>query len=758
MRLTLRTLLAYLDGILDPADADDLGKKVEESEYAAGLIHRIRDVMRRQRLGSPNPTDRGPGLDPNTVAEYLDNTLAAEQVIDFEKVCLDSDVHLAEVASSHQILTLVLGEPAEVDPASRERMYRLSDVDSAEKKPVAAPPPLNVHSTLDMPEEKSPPRLELEPGGTSRTPRRKPTIPEYLREPRKKSPWPSIVVVSVLALCFIGVILMAFGQFEPGTPLGKLFVRWGIVSAPADREIADKTTTGAEDRTRERAERPSQPPMPADTDEPPAATPVEPSTAERPTEPEQPPSPAEPADQSLPTETGPLSPVVPEPSQPVELPPSKSPAGPDVPTERPADESPATLPEPAAPDEATTSPATATEPKKPPTHELPPMPPEPLGRLMSSEQVLLSRGASGGWTRVAANQMLIPQEVMALPTYRAKIALTIGVTLDALGGSRVELLGSTARDLPGVHIAYGRVVLMPLGKVGSSMRLTFGDRTGTIVFDDADTMVALDVRRLRLPGGNPESKPDRIVADLYVKTGGITWEEAGENGVPAQPIRLVAGQQLQFDGQLTSAPIAIGDPPPWIESMQVSQLDRRASLAIADALPTDRLARVGLMEIAVSRPQREVKWLALRCLGYLGLFEDMVVALNDPAYKLVWADYVSELCAAVDRDAETAAAVRMAFEKQYPQQALAMYRMLGGYSNQDLQAGEDAVLVRGLDDDLLAVRVLSYWNLKDITGQGAAYQPEQTAARRQQAVRRWRQRRDAKEIRHTGEGKGVDAT
>ena len=33
MRLTLRTLLAYMDEILEPADHDELAKKIESSDF-----------------------------------------------------------------------------------------------------------------------------------------------------------------------------------------------------------------------------------------------------------------------------------------------------------------------------------------------------------------------------------------------------------------------------------------------------------------------------------------------------------------------------------------------------------------------------------------------------------------------------------------------------------------------------------------------------------------------------------------------------
>jgi hypothetical protein len=123
MRLTLRTLLAWLDDTLSPAEVREIGKQVAESPFAKELVERVHRVTRQRRLTVPNRT--GPdATDPNLVASYLDNELAPEEVAEFEKRCLTSDVHLAEVASVHQILSLI-GQKAKVPTEARHRMYHL---------------------------------------------------------------------------------------------------------------------------------------------------------------------------------------------------------------------------------------------------------------------------------------------------------------------------------------------------------------------------------------------------------------------------------------------------------------------------------------------------------------------------------------------------------------------------------------------------------------------------------------------------------
>lgn len=123
LRLTLRTLLAWLDDTLPPEEVRQMGHQVSESQVAKELVERIQRVTRWRRLTIP-PSTGADAVDPNVVAAYIDNELGPEQVAEFEKRCLNSDVHLAEVASAHQILSMI-GQRAKVPPEARHRLYRL---------------------------------------------------------------------------------------------------------------------------------------------------------------------------------------------------------------------------------------------------------------------------------------------------------------------------------------------------------------------------------------------------------------------------------------------------------------------------------------------------------------------------------------------------------------------------------------------------------------------------------------------------------
>src|SRR5262249_5171177 len=123
---------------LDPAQAHDIGHKVAESPVAQELVERIRKVTRRRSLANPPVQGDATKLDPNTVAEYLSDSLSPEQVEEVEQICLEQDVYLAEVVSCHQILTLLVTEQAHVPPTARQRMYRL--VKGPESIPLRRPP------------------------------------------------------------------------------------------------------------------------------------------------------------------------------------------------------------------------------------------------------------------------------------------------------------------------------------------------------------------------------------------------------------------------------------------------------------------------------------------------------------------------------------------------------------------------------------------------------------------------------------------
>ena len=106
------------------------------------------------------------------------------------------------------------------------------------------------------------------------------------------------------------------------------------------------------------------------------------------------------------------------------------------------------------------TPAAAPDSKKPPTPAAVPdkpvpeepelaKPPERVGHLVSSDdQVLLAYNTKAGyWERVAAKESLVSQQrLLVPPTYRDEISIGVGVTVDLLGGTQVQLLPARTRS------------------------------------------------------------------------------------------------------------------------------------------------------------------------------------------------------------------------------------------------------------------------------------------------------------------------
>ncbi len=215
--------------------------------------------------------------------------------------------------------------------------------------------------------------------------------------------------------------------------------------------------------------------------------------------------------------------------------------------------------------------------------------------------------------------------------------------------------------------------------------------------------------------------------------GGLLWREPGH---PDQPIS--AGETFAFLDDTRGAVSATTQTPTWIESRDVERSDEIAAQDLEKLLAPERPLSLSLLE-QVEHRKSEVRALAVRCLSYLDLFEPFVNAFNDESQKSYRDDHFLELQRALARSPETAAEVRIAFEKVRGQPAGSdLYRLLWSYSPDDLAGGAADKLVGYLEHESLDFRVLALENLKRITGTTLLYFPEVVESRRRVAAQRWR--------------------
>ena len=738
MRLTLRTLLAYLDDILEPEQTREIGRKVAESDVAATLSNRILEVVRRRRLTAPALSGPEAGLDANTVAEYLDNTLAPAAVADVEKVCLESDVHLAEVAACHQVLTLVLGEPMEIVPDSRARMYALGPItksapaagDQPSEEPLDPPKQFGPVTTADARE-----RLAVIKGdkGTdagdavlpdrSRSPRSfSGEIPSYLRS---VPIWRRVLPYTVLGLIAAGwLALIVFdptffpgflndhsgappsgsstvadlGQGSPDANLGQ-----GTPDAEPGTVAAGNLQNGEKPKSPQGAGETAAPPFPANPPPPSDNPPAGKSHA-----------PGRPA---------------PVPGQPPVQPPGVAVAAP-----RPV------------------SPAQTQQPpqRKPPTVQ-----------YVSFKGALLRYDPQrSDWFVMPHRSVVYTSDRLASPEpFHAQFNINkSAMHVTMRGGTSITMQPPAQGTDAAFAIRRGRVVMQtaagnPAAKPDDrqlALGVSIRNRTWRL------TLAPGTVCGVEMIPGEPEA-PGQVftsggyTAGLYVLAGTVrlTDDKNQTETVAAKNWRSLSpaddGTADQASGGTVTPGETLNRPPllvipEWIASDSVSnsRLSQRYATLFEKEFDSDEPVSHSMLPTIKDRRPR-LSELAVKCLALVEDYASLVTALSEApheeARRAAIAGLRTWLPTAAENGKLLAAQLKETIE---PENVQPIDRLLWGFGKQDVRNRETSLqLIHWLGSSDIAVRELAFYHIYRLTGRKYDYRPNLPPVQRNAAISRW---------------------
>jgi hypothetical protein len=775
MRLTLRTLLAYMDDILDPADHEELGKKIEASDFAAELIHRSRDTVRRLRLGAPevlageddDVLNPDPASDANSVAEYLDNTLPPEQVAEFERVCLESgtvaDMHLAEVTSCHHVLTMVLGEPAEIEPNARRRMYELPErIEAGEKLRIeSAHPPVGSAATVANAVPAVAP-VVTQTVVSAATPIVQPApaaapsvLPDYLRvasDRRRRGR--RLATLAVLFVIGCGAAYLISGAFEEAKVPDDVVA--GVDEDILSGDLAIENV--------QIGDAPVEDAAPADTVET-TAPPFVPEDAATPEDAAADNTTASAFDDAAPaedaaTDTTSESAVIAETTEPA-IPPT---ATTDTPLESPTAETPVVEPtDVAAPGDVAAAAAgtTADTPTPQPNVPLPPQdpivdpdaaiesatsgtadddpldleagesedaegPPAPVGPVqlgvyVGNNDVLLRYvPETEQWLRLPPRTSVTAgNTLLSLPKYRTHVVLkTVNAYLS--GGTQITVPEQDMADDAqlSLEMAYGRL-LLNAGLKGSQIALKIGDTERELHLDNSASL-AIEARRVFVPGTDYEMQSAPVQIDWYLTSGSLEWQ--GADGTKEIIKAPAAWKSVNNEDEAAET---VTELPTWIDREPMSELERRARDRFAEDLPVGQPVGLRLQELNEEQGAgREIRTLSAEASLYVGEFEPFIQSLNDSDQRIAWRSHIDAMRQAIAMDPKTATKLHKEFVTVRGKEAGEdLYSMVRGFTpeqigmtREELKQGVVVNLLRWLESESLDYRVLAIYNLDEIKG------------------------------------------
>ena len=367
-----------------------------------------------------------------------------------------------------------------------------------------------------------------------------------------------------------------------------------------------------------------------------------------------------------------------------------------------------------------------------------------LGRLVSDDQILLVTSDGFDQLRWLPPQSNLKQghQLLALPTFRPNLSL-LAFTVELDGGSLLELLDLDDGGTPTVSLSYGRMVVRTNFN-GAKFNLQIdAKRTITLTLNSTETAIGIEVVPKAPIGRNPEAAGREYAVNIYSLSGSVDWQEATLRGV------IDAGQLQGLGSMPPTEAESFASAPDWLTEVKVSNLEKRAVPVVRDVVQEDRPVKLSFQEL-VSKRRQEVKRLALRCCAYIGYFDPLVEALGDENMSRHWENCATDLSVAAKRHPEYANRVRETMERLRSDQGTELYRMLWGYTDDGLvKQGQAEQLVEFLSSEDLDFRVLSHWNLKNITGKRYTFQPaDKSESKRRVSIKRYENLLDKGEIKH----------
>jgi hypothetical protein len=744
MRLTLRTLLAFRDGVLDPADAALLEAKLKQSSTAQQISSRIDEAMRNRKL-APIPVDaREFGFEANMVSEFLDDTISLEILPEMERKCLDNGILLGEIGSCHQILSRALSVPMPIASSLRDRVLQLPQqhpgaanaksskrsLDNAKNLRFDAPAQLvNRSSSMEdssadssaLPPTRmsSRPSVPLRGTGIELDDRLGRQVPEYLIG-SDRGKWRRAIMAVAVVTTLVLVGAMAVG------PLDRIIaLLQSPDNAKVDIDIANVN-----------------PPIPK----------ANPNSL----------------DSSIGKNSG-----SDEPSDELESGIMESTVAPPMPTLTAASESKAESEKsnpPANADAATRNMDLGDS--KSATNPAPPLPgiidslksqsatkPSlgsgtmqwlPDSKPSSESLVFLNEADNpGSWRRmIPGDKAQIGQRVVIPPAQRTEIRIEPGIRWMCAGENDLEL--TSAGQVPTVTLNAGRALIFATPDA-TAITVRCQENHLTIQFATADASCALEVINAWMPCSEEDLENRTMRFQTQVRLMGVQGSLtcSSSQGGPSTPHGVIeVGEFLEWKASNVSDKQKLSEVPWWLQSSFERAIDQLAASDMQRALSGIEPAKLDA-ELAslISHRRSETAALAARTRMMLGQYDGIFQSnglLNRKEMHAHWTSILSQipqsLCRADHRKNFLESLRTDAAERES-----ALFALLIPRSQSQLIDGADKLLVESLASQSLEERVLAIFQLTKITGKSLGYQPDRNNV---EAMQQWQKLLSKAEIRY----------